>query len=138
MERKTDHIDFIVKLVEPGNGVSEEEMVANAELLVGAGSETTATLLSGAVYLLLQNPSTMDRLSKEVRTTFNHESEITFKTLGDLKYMDGVINESLRMYPPVPGRLPRRVPVGGDEIIGRYVPGDVSSRFVAKLSPLSC
>ena len=127
LKQKPDHIDFMVKLLEPGNGVSELEQVSNGELMIGAGSETTATALSGAIYLLTQNTACLDRLQKEIRTTFADESEITFSAVNKLEYAGSVVNETLRMYPPVPGRLPRRTGAEGAEIIGRYVPPHVSA-----------
>lgn len=127
LKQKPDHIDFMVKLIEPGNGVSELEQVSNGELMIGAGSETTATALSGAVYLLTQNPACLERLRKEIRTKFTDESEITFSAVNSLEYTGGVVYETLRMYPPVPGRLPRRTGDEGAEIIGKYVPPHVST-----------
>lgn len=125
-ERKTDHIDFMVKLLDPESGTNEAEQQSNAEILIGAGSETTATLLSGVTFLLLKNPSAMDKLIREVRSSFTSETEITFTAVNNLPYVLGCINEAFRLYPPVPGRLPRRVPKGGDDIDGSYVPEDVS------------
>lgn len=127
----------MVKLVEPGNGVSEAEQLSNAELLIGAGSETTATSLSGTVYLLLRNPECMAKLVKEVRSAFNTEAEMTFAAVDKLEYVGAVLNESLRMYPPVPGRLPRTTGPQGDEILGKWVPPYVSVRppSVDRLKP---
>jgi cytochrome P450 len=39
--------------------------------------------------------------------------------------MQAVINEGLRMVPPVITGFPKRVPPGGDYICGRFVPGGV-------------
>lgn len=115
-ERSTDHIDFMVKMLESDSGVTEAEQLANAEILIGAGSETTATLLSGVIYLLLKNPSALSKLVEEVRSSFTKESELTFDSVNRLDYLLGCLNDALRLYPPVPGQLPRRVPKGGDQI----------------------
>ncbi|KAK7746695.1 hypothetical protein SLS53_001882 [Cytospora paraplurivora] len=59
---------------------------ANAIILVIAGSETTATLLSGITYLLLKNPECLEKAKEEVRSSFTHEDEITFSSVQNLSY----------------------------------------------------
>ncbi|KAK7704627.1 hypothetical protein SLS64_008391 [Diaporthe eres] len=101
---------------------AEWQLSANAEILVLAGSETTATLLSGCTYLLLTNPDKMEKLKHEVRSAFASESEITATSVNKLSYMLGVLNEALRLYPPVTSSLVRVVPTGGDMITDHWVP----------------
>ena len=91
-----------------------------------AGTETTATALSGTTYHLLQNPTCMQKLVSEVRTAFSSFEDITLEGIARLKYLQAVLQEGLRMYPPVPSALFRRTPEGGAMICDRYVPGDVS------------
>ncbi|KAI0020846.1 cytochrome P450 [Xylariomycetidae sp. FL0641] len=93
-----------------------------ASLLIIAGSETTATLLSGACFLLATHPAALRRLVAEVRAAFSSDEEITLLSVGRLAYMLAVLNESLRHYPPVAGGMPRQVPEGGATIAGRFVP----------------
>lgn len=106
--------------------MSFEKLSANAEILVLAGSETTATLLSGCTYLLLTHPDKMEKLKHEVRSTFASEHEITASAVNNLTYMLGVLNEALRLYPPVTSSLVRVVPKGGDRIVDLWVPEGVS------------
>lgn len=97
-------------------------------LLAVAGSETTATVLSGSTYLLCKNPETLAKLQAEVRGKFKHSHEITLQSVNDLDYMLAVINEALRCYPPVAGGNVRVVPgKDGAEIAGHFVPSGVSS-----------
>ena len=99
----------------------------NTSLLIIAGSETTATLLSGVTYLLTTNPEALRRLTEEVRSTFQTEKEIDFTSVSSLQYMLACLDEALRMYPPAPLGLPRQTPKGGATIAGHYVPEDVST-----------
>jgi cytochrome P450 len=103
-----------------------DKLEANSTVLLIAGSETTATLLSGVTYLLLRNSDTMARLTKEVRATFKSEDEIDFISVNKLTYMLACLNEALRHYPPVPIALPRVVPKGGRHIAGHFIHEDVS------------
>ncbi|KAJ5780592.1 Cytochrome P450 [Penicillium paradoxum] len=104
-------------------GMSEDELVSNSYVLIIAGSETTATLLSGVTYYILTVPGVMDKLKAEIRGAFTSEDQITWSAVNQLKYTLAVLNEGLRMYPPVPYGFPRMVEGEGDYICGRWVPG---------------
>ncbi|KAL6855679.1 cytochrome P450 [Trichoderma novae-zelandiae] len=98
------------------------ELWDNASLLIIAGSETTATTLSGITYYLLTHPEALEKVKSEVRTSFTSEAEIDLLSVQKLGYMLAVLQETLRMYPPVAGAIPRKVQPGGDVICGGYVP----------------
>ncbi|KAG7142067.1 Averantin hydroxylase like protein [Verticillium longisporum] len=85
-------------------GLTFAHLAGNASLLVVAGSETTATLLSGATYLLVSNRHVLDKVTKEVRETFASADDINLSSVGGLSYM-------------LAG-----VPLGGQTIAGNYVP----------------
>lgn len=53
-----------------------------------AGSETTATLLTGAVFLLLKNPKALQKLKDEIRSAFQSEDQITFSSVEHLPYSE--------------------------------------------------
>jgi averantin hydroxylase len=110
---------------EKGIGMSKPEMVANASVIVLAGSETTATLLAGTTYLLLKHPEIYKKLNEEVRTAFKSEDEINFMSVGRLEYMLAVLDEAMRVYTPVPNMGNRVVPACGATIEGKWVPGGV-------------
>lgn len=106
-------------------GMSESEILNNSESLIVAGSETTATLLSGLTYYLVQNPQAMERLTEEIRTSFSSEEQITIRSTAPLPYLHACIEEGLRVYPPAAETPPRMSP--GDYIHGKYIPERVSA-----------
>ncbi|KAK7749132.1 hypothetical protein SLS62_008419 [Diatrype stigma] len=106
---------------EGGRGLSHNEMHSNAELLMVAGSETTATLMSGLTYFLALNPAKMQELTREIRSSFTTEDEITMESVASLRYLNACIQEALRIYPPAPIGTPRAVPAGGRIIAGQWV-----------------
>lgn len=69
----------------------------------------------------------MAKLTREVRSAFETEDQIDLVSVQKLDYMLAVLDESLRMYPPVPAGGPRKIAPGGDVILGQFVPGGVSS-----------
>jgi cytochrome P450 len=121
--KRQDLMSYILNNNDDKNGLSVNEIQADAYVMIIGGSETTATLLSGAIFYLCQNPEAMEKLVAEVRSSFNTESHIDFNGVSKLPYLLAVLQESLRMYPPVPGNMPREVPSEGAIIDGRFVPG---------------
>ncbi|KDN68524.1 putative cytochrome P450 [Colletotrichum sublineola] len=123
-EREGPRADLIEGLLKKRQGwsLSLEEINANASVVIIAGSETTATLLSGVTYLLLKNPDKVRKVVREVRAAFGREEEIDFTSVNGLTYMLACLDEALRMYPPIPMGLPRSVPEGGATISGEFVP----------------
>ncbi|KAF2141262.1 uncharacterized protein K452DRAFT_359056 [Aplosporella prunicola CBS 121167] len=99
------------------------EMHSTASTLMIAGSETTATLLSGLTYLLLKNPHTLERLCNEIRGAFKSTDEMDMNSLARLEYLNGCLEEALRIYPPVSVGMPRLVPPRGGIVNGKMLPG---------------
>jgi cytochrome P450 len=108
-------------------GMTPNEIGENSNVLIVAGSETTATLLSGTTYLLLKNPEIYKKLADEIRANFTKEEDITLLAVSNMKYLIAVFSEGLRMYPPVPSGLPRKVPAGGEFVEGYWFPEEVSN-----------
>lgn len=107
-------------------GMTVGEIQATFMVLTTAGSETTATTLSGTLNYLTAHPDKLAVLVEEVRGNFTEENEITLGALRDLPYLNAVISEGLRLCPPIPIMLPRLVPKGGDTVCGVWMPGGVS------------
>ncbi|KAF1848218.1 cytochrome P450 monooxygenase-like protein [Cucurbitaria berberidis CBS 394.84] len=126
-EGRPDFFSFIIKNQETeSKALTRKEMDTNALGFLIAGSETTATALSGTTYLLLKNPAAYAKLVHEIRSTFTSHAEITIEEVNKLEYMIACLQEGLRYYPPVPSGFPRVVPPGGDHISGHYIPGGTS------------
>ena len=104
-----------------------EEMVEHASVLIVAGSETTATTLSGVTYFLAMNPDKRTKLDEEIRSSFTSGHEMDLNNTRKLPYLQAVLNESLRLYPATSGALPRMTPKGAPTVISGFeVPQDVS------------
>ncbi|KAK7751602.1 hypothetical protein SLS62_006427 [Diatrype stigma] len=122
---------------EDAHALSREEMYANAQVLMAAGSETVATVLSGALYLLLTHPAALARVQEEVRSAFaafdnssssgSGSGKIDFASLARLEYLSAVLSETMRVWPPVATPFVRQVPRGdggggGCVVDGYYLP----------------
>jgi len=129
LANKTQRPDFMTHVISMSGteqGMTDDEIRTNANILISAGSETTATALCGVTYYLLRSPEALKRLTDEIRTAFpGPESEIDMNTTSGLKYLHAVLEESLRLYPPVSTGLPRVVGEGGKVIADAWVPEKV-------------
>ncbi|KIW25940.1 uncharacterized protein PV07_09074 [Cladophialophora immunda] len=142
IDQGTERPDFMSYVLRHNdeNGMSREEIQATFNVLMIAGSETTATSLAGCIYLLQKHPEVRQKLHAEIRNTFRDDKEITMLSVGHLMYLDAVVEESLRLYPPVPIALNRTTPPEGAAICGHWVPGNVAvgiPQFAAYTSPLN-
>ncbi|ETS78106.1 hypothetical protein PFICI_10168 [Pestalotiopsis fici W106-1] len=132
--------DFMDKLIDAykDGKMSFEQLTGNASILIGAGSETTATALSGLTYLLLKNPRVYTKLTREIRNAFASSDEITFVGVNQCKYLLACIEEVLRVYPPSPQPHQRIVPAGGALVNGEFLPAGTAVSipiYAACMSP---
>ncbi|CEL59858.1 Cytochrome P450 52A5 OS=Candida maltosa GN=CYP52A5 PE=1 SV=1 [Rhizoctonia solani AG-1 IB] len=72
-----------------------------------AGRDTSASLLTFMVYVLALYPDTYDRLSKEVNDIVHEDRPSTFEEIKSMRYLRALINETLRVFPPVPFNIRR-------------------------------
>lgn len=71
--------------------------------LIIKGHDTTAVAITWALFLLGNNLEHQERVHKELEEVFgDSEAPATVKELSQLKYLDRVIKETLRMFPSVP------------------------------------
>lgn len=84
--------------------------------------------LAGAIYFLCTHPAVLAKLRAEIDGSFADSSEITLLTVARLKYMEAVLDETMRVYPAGAGSVPRIVHKGGQEIAGYFIPQGVSSK----------
>ena len=124
---RPDFVGYTLRHSDEKGGMTREEIYNNMSSLIGAGSDTTAALLSGAVWFLLSNPHCLEQASQEVRERFKRSEDIKLQdVIADLPYLQAVIDETFRLYPPALGGQPRIAPKGGATVSGHWVPGAVS------------
>lgn len=133
-----DFMDAMLKHRGEEGGLTDEELIPNGSVLILAGSETTATLLSGVTYWLMRTPEVLHKVTNEVRSAFDSEDEINFANATTrLPYMLACLEEGLTRYPTVPSALLRWTPAGHPtEIAGLQVPENVSFLSFRRIKPL--
>ena len=97
------------------------------------GSEATATVLSGILHHLVKQqrkagtgePTSLEIVTKEIRSNFVSNSEMSNESLRRLPYLNAVMKEGLRLCPPFPSSFTRYVPAGGATVCGQYLAANV-------------
>jgi cytochrome P450 len=79
--------------------------------------------MSGTTYNLCRNPRVYKKLVDEIRSSFSEYNQINGHSTEHLPYLHAVIDEGLRIYPPVPIGMGRFSP--GETVDGIYIPEGV-------------
>ncbi|MER5943552.1 cytochrome P450 [Streptomyces sp. NPDC001928] len=111
---------------ESGNGLTDQEIFDELHTVLAAGVETPASGLTWSFYLLGQNPDIERKLLQEVDSVSCGrlaESE----DVADMPYLQGVVAEALRLYPPV-WYLTRRTTID-TTLAGHPIPAGTSVMF---------
>ena len=100
-------------------GYSRAELFEETNLLVLAGADTTAIIITAMFFYLTRYSNVYAKLTKEIRETFASAEDIhTGPKLSACRYLRSCIDETLRMTPPVAAELQREVLVGGIVVDG--------------------
>ncbi|MGN6337708.1 cytochrome P450 [Mycobacterium sp.] len=84
---------------EEGYALSDNEIRDSVVSLITAGYETTSGALAWAIYTLLSQPDAWDTAADEVNRVLAGKPP-TAADLSALTYLNGVVHETLRLYPP--------------------------------------
>jgi cytochrome P450 len=123
---RAEREDILATLVRPGpaEGLSDDELRDEALTMLSAGHETTTASLSWTVQSVLANPEVLARARAEVDQAAGQEP-IDGPALKRMPFLDAVVNESLRLNPPlaiVSRKLAAPVELAGHRLpAGAYV-----------------
>ncbi|KAM7196881.1 Cytochrome P450 [Naviculisporaceae sp. PSN 640] len=98
-------------------------LVGDSQLIIVAGGDTVSTGIAAILYLLALNPEHIEKLREEIVPLTGHEKYPTSERLAASNHLTGVINEALRIFPPIPSQTIRQAPPEGITIGGEFIPG---------------
>jgi cytochrome P450 len=102
-EAKDDLLGRLMRARDPETGqqMNDEQLVDNLLTFYLAGHETTAKALTWTLYLLAANPAWARRVEAEVDSVAGRD-DVTAAHLERMPLLEQVLQESMRLYPPVP------------------------------------
>ncbi|CRL05219.1 CLUMA_CG018250, isoform A [Clunio marinus] len=113
--------DFVSLLLGMKEHFTPLELAAESFLVYNGGFETSSTLITFALLELALNPDIQDKLRKEINLSLEeNENKLTYDALFGMKYLEKVMNETLRKHPPIPNTVRRCVkdyPIPGTSLI---------------------
>ncbi|KAK6262195.1 hypothetical protein QUC31_008011 [Theobroma cacao] len=128
-KKKEESKDFLQQLLELNQRGDDETSLSMNEvkalmldLIVGA-TDTTSTTVEWAMTVLLRHPNKMSRVLEELEAVVGNQNIVEESHLPRLLYLEAVVKETLRMYPPTPLLLPRK-PSMTCTVAGYTIPKD--------------
>lgn len=111
----------------------DEDLMWDVHDVIFAGHETTASALAASLFLIAGSPQVLRKIQEELRENLPGKRLPTFDDISKLKYLEMVLNESLRLYPPTAliGRRAKsadvisgyEIPKGANVLMSPYVMG---------------
>lgn len=102
-------------------GLPFNELLTESNVILNAGSDTTATAMTNLLYLLMKDKRVLDKLRKELDGALPSGVVIPpYEDVKDLPYLKACVEEGLRMRPPLSLGLPRKT-VAATNIAGHLI-----------------
>ncbi|XP_063985985.1 uncharacterized protein LOC135167064 [Diachasmimorpha longicaudata] len=102
-----DFVDLLMKIKDDRTvediEITDELLAAQLFIFFGGGFETSAGAISNTLFELALNPSVQEKLRKEIHETLEkNDGRMSYQNIKSMEYLDSVIKETLRKYPPIP------------------------------------
>lgn len=84
-----------------GDKLPEDELLAQVNLFLFAGTDTTSSGLSRILHTLALHPEAQSRLREELANAGAPDADSDYDTLDRLPYLEAICRETLRLFPPI-------------------------------------
>ncbi|XP_069680192.1 cytochrome P450 4C1-like isoform X1 [Periplaneta americana] len=116
-KKRLAFLDMMLDASDGGSNLTDEEIREEVDTFMFEGHDTTATSVCWTLFILGHHMDVQEKLYEEFESIFEgSDRPPTMKDLNDMKYLERVIKESLRLYPSVPAigrQLESDIEIGG-------------------------
>uniref|UniRef100_A0A1B6CLP6 Cytochrome P450 n=1 Tax=Clastoptera arizonana TaxID=38151 RepID=A0A1B6CLP6_9HEMI len=103
IKKKQCFLDLLLERSDRLNILTDEEVREEVDTFIFQGHDTTTSGLAWTLFCLGNHPNIQEKVYNELNTIFMDEQRnVTLNDLKEIKYLELVIKESLRLYPSVP------------------------------------
>ncbi|XP_058793135.1 cytochrome P450 6B1-like [Phymastichus coffea] len=105
--RRNDFLDLLIDLKNNPEKIqtfelTDQLLISQAFVFFAAGFETSSTTMANALHELALNQDIQDKLRKEINEELEKcNGKLTYDSVKNMRYLDQIIKETLRKYPPV-------------------------------------
>lgn len=130
-KRRMAFLDLMIESTYHGHHITEKEIKEEVDTIMFEGHDTTAACSSFVLCLLASHPDIQNHVYEEQKAIFgNVRRAASFFDTTQMHYLERVILETIRLYPPVPviarevqehvklASLPVTIPAGATVVIG--------------------
>ncbi|KFB40897.1 AGAP002419-PA-like protein [Anopheles sinensis] len=120
-KRRMAFLDVLLQATIDGRPLTDREIQEEVDTFMFEGHDTTTIAISFTLLLLARHPEVQEKVFQEVVEIVGNDphAPVSHRNLQDMKYLEMVIKESLRLYPPVPiiaRRFTEDVDLGGKTV----------------------
>ncbi|KAF1869698.1 hypothetical protein Lal_00017274 [Lupinus albus] len=104
-KRNKDFIDVMLSMIDGSTieGIDSDTFIkATTMTLVLGATDTSIVTHTWAICLLLNNPHALEKVKEEIDTNVGKERCVNESDINKLVYLQAVVKETLRLYPPTP------------------------------------
>ncbi|KAI4464347.1 cytochrome p450 family 4 [Holotrichia oblita] len=101
-KKRLSLLDMLLEASKDGKILNDNDIREEVDTFMFEGHDTTTASISWTLLLLGNHPEIQEKLFKEVRQVLRNNQVPSVSDLPELKYLECVIKESLRLYPSVP------------------------------------
>lgn len=128
-KHRADCSDFVHTLL----GMQAEEKLLDADIIailwemIFRGTDSVAILLEWILAELVLHPQIQDKLTAELHTVVGNSRQVCDSDIPKLRYLQAVVNETLRLHPPGPLLSWARLATHDTEIAGHHIPAGTTA-----------
>ncbi|CAH0629048.1 unnamed protein product [Chrysodeixis includens] len=104
IRNKHAFLDLLLLSEIDGHKIDDESVREQVDTFMFAGHDTTTSGITYTLYLLSKHRDVQEKIYKELQTIFHDDlhRDPTYQELQQMKYLELVLRESMRLCPPVP------------------------------------